>query len=159
MDCDCGSFDQAPRMPYPVLFVADNPLPPPPGTAITALNFGSFITKLYALGLFLGTVYSVPPLRLKRSPVAAFVIIATVRGFLLNFGVYYATRAALGLSFAWNPAIRCGGVWVGVGCVKGGEGGGGCGVCVGWSRGFGAGARSCIEPATRCAGRGYVWGG
>lgn len=25
-----------------------------------------------------------------------------VRGFLLNFGVYYATRAALGLAFEWR---------------------------------------------------------
>ena len=38
----------------------------------------------------------------------AFLIIATVRGFLLNFGVYYATRAALGLTeFRWSPAIGC----------------------------------------------------
>jgi len=28
-----------------------------------------------------------------------------VRGFLLNFGVYYAAREALGLSFEWNPAV------------------------------------------------------
>ena len=31
------------------------------------------------------------------------MIIATVRGFLLNFGVYHATRAALGLPFV----VRC----------------------------------------------------
>jgi hypothetical protein len=65
------------------------------GIGIVATNFGMLITALYTLGLFLGTVYSVPPLRLKQYPVPAFVIIATVRGFLLNFGVYYATRAAL----------------------------------------------------------------
>jgi len=47
----------------------------------------------------------VPPLRLKKSAVAAFAIIATVRGFLLNFGVYHATRAALGLPFVWSPPI------------------------------------------------------
>ncbi len=45
-------------------------------------------------------------LRLKRFAVPAFVIIATVRGFLLNFGVYFATRAALGRGFEWSPAIR-----------------------------------------------------
>lgn len=43
--------------------------------------------------------------RLKRFAVSAFMIIATVRGFLLNFGVYSATRAALGLPFQWSPAI------------------------------------------------------
>jgi homogentisate solanesyltransferase len=75
------------------------------GLALTSSNFGPFITKLYAFGLFLGTIYSVPPLRLKRSAVAAFSIIATVRGFLLNFGVYYAVRAALGLPFQWSPPI------------------------------------------------------
>ncbi|CAI5482539.1 unnamed protein product [Closterium sp. Yama58-4] len=75
------------------------------GLAIVALSFGRLITGLYALGLLLGTVYSVPPLRLKQYPLPAFLIIATVRGFLLNFGVYYATRAALGLPFAWSPSI------------------------------------------------------
>ena len=30
-----------------------------------------------------------------------------VRGFLLNFGVYHATRAALGLSFQWRLVIIC----------------------------------------------------
>lgn len=75
------------------------------GLTITAANFGRPITALYAFGLFLGTIYSVPPLRLKRFAVTAFMIIATVRGFLLNFGVYSATRAALGLPFCWSPAI------------------------------------------------------
>jgi homogentisate solanesyltransferase len=77
------------------------------GLAVTARNFGPLITKLYAFGLFLGTIYSTPPLRLKRFAVPAFAIIATVRGFLLNFGVYHATRAALGLEFAWSPPITC----------------------------------------------------
>lgn len=48
------------------------------GLLIVAANFGPFITSLYSLGLFLGTIYSVPPLRMKRFPVAAFLIIATV---------------------------------------------------------------------------------
>lgn len=75
------------------------------GLAITAANFGPLITGLYAFGLALGTAYSVPPLHLKRFPVLAFLIIATVRGFLLNFGVYHAARAALALPFQWCPAI------------------------------------------------------
>lgn len=48
------------------------------GLLIVGLNFGPFITSLYSLGLFLGTIYSVPPFRMKRYPVAAFLIIATV---------------------------------------------------------------------------------
>ena len=35
----------------------------------------------------------------QRFPLPAFMIIATVRGFLLNFGVYHATRSALQLPF------------------------------------------------------------
>lgn len=75
------------------------------GVGIVATNFGQLITALYTFGLFLGTIYSVPPLRLKRFAIPAFMIIATVRGFLLNFGVYHATRAAIGLPFHWSPAI------------------------------------------------------
>ena len=75
------------------------------GAGIVYFNFGTLIVSLYAFGLFLGTIYSVPPLRLKRFPFPAFLIIATVRGFLLNFGVYYATRAALGAPFSWDPPI------------------------------------------------------
>jgi homogentisate phytyltransferase / homogentisate geranylgeranyltransferase len=40
------------------------------------------------LGLLIGTAYSVPPLRLKRFPVAAAASIITVRGPVLTFGVY-----------------------------------------------------------------------
>ena len=65
------------------------------GVTLSYVHFGPFIASLYSTGLLLGTVYSVPPLRLKQFAVPAFLIIATVRGFLLNFGVYYATRAAL----------------------------------------------------------------
>ncbi|XRB24792.1 homogentisate solanesyltransferase [Pseudoscourfieldia marina] len=65
------------------------------GMAAVLLNYGTLISALYAFGLFIGWAYSVPPLRLKRSAFLAFLCIATVRGFLLNFGVYYATQAAL----------------------------------------------------------------
>ncbi len=48
------------------------------------------------------------PAAARRFAVPAFLIIATVRGLLLNFGVYYATRAALGITeFQWSPAIGC----------------------------------------------------
>ncbi|KAL6555485.1 putative homogentisate phytyltransferase 2, chloroplastic [Orobanche gracilis] len=45
---------------------------------IVGLNFGPFITSLYCLGLFLGTIYSVPPFWMKRYPVITFLIIAMV---------------------------------------------------------------------------------
>lgn len=65
------------------------------GLLIVGLNFGPFISSLYCLGLFLGTIYSVPPFRLKRFAVAAFLIVATVSCFFLSclcfsflFGTY-----------------------------------------------------------------------
>jgi homogentisate solanesyltransferase len=75
------------------------------GLGLTSFFYDKLITGLYAFGLFLGTIYSVPPFRLKRFAIPAFMIIATVRGVLLNFGVYHATRAALGLTFQWSPQV------------------------------------------------------
>lgn len=72
------------------------------GISLSYLLFGPLIGSLYTFGLFLGTIYSVPPFRLKQSAIAAALIIATVRGFLLNFGVYYATRSMLGIPFSWS---------------------------------------------------------
>jgi lysylphosphatidylglycerol synthetase-like protein (DUF2156 family) len=37
--------------------------------------------------------------------VSGFVMSATVRGFLLNFGVYYAVKDAIGAPFAWSPKV------------------------------------------------------
>ena len=54
--------------------------------------FSPLLLKLYMLGWLLGAVYSVPPLRTKRSPLLAAGTIALVRGFLLNFGVYHAVK-------------------------------------------------------------------
>jgi len=67
--------------------------------------FSPLIFGLYALGLGVGGAYSVPPIQLKRFPVAAGLIISSVRGFLLNFGVYYAVREAIGVPFLWNPVV------------------------------------------------------
>lgn len=57
------------------------------------------------LGWVLGGIYSVPPIRTKRNPIAAGLTIATVRGFLLNFGVYYAVKDAIGAPFEWSPKV------------------------------------------------------
>jgi len=57
------------------------------------------------LGWFLGGIYSVPPIRTKQNPIAAGLTIATVRGFLLNFGIYYAVKDAIGATFSWSPKV------------------------------------------------------
>jgi homogentisate solanesyltransferase len=75
------------------------------GVSIVKYFFSPLIFQLYVTGGILGTIYSVPPLQLKRYPLCAAAIIATVRGFLLNFGVYYAVREALGVAFRWNPVV------------------------------------------------------
>ena len=75
------------------------------GIAIVKTQFSPLIFSLYMLGTLFGTIYSVPPFTLKRFPLLAGGIIACVRGFLLNFGVYYAVREALGVPFKWNPVV------------------------------------------------------
>jgi homogentisate solanesyltransferase len=75
------------------------------GPALVHRFFPPVLFYLYALGMVLGTAYSVPPVRTKRNPVLAGLTIATVRGFLLNFGVYYAVKDAVGASFAWSPKV------------------------------------------------------
>ena len=75
------------------------------GLAIVKRFFNPLIFGLYAFGTTIGALYSVPPFQLKRFPLAAGLTIATCRGFLLNFGVYYATREALGLGFIWSAPV------------------------------------------------------
>ncbi|KAL7512262.1 hypothetical protein ACHAXN_009230 [Cyclotella atomus] len=75
------------------------------GPAIVYNFFPLVLFKLYMLGWLLGGIYSVPPIRTKRNPIAAGLTIATVRGFLLNFGVYYAVKDAIGAPFAWSPKV------------------------------------------------------
>jgi len=75
------------------------------GPLLVHQTFSPVIFKLYMFGTTLGCMYSVPPFRFKQNPILAGLTIALVRGFLLNFGVYYAAREALGLSFVWNPAV------------------------------------------------------
>jgi hypothetical protein len=36
---------------------------------------------------------------------SAALTIAFVRGFSLNFGVYYAVRESLNIPFRWNPIV------------------------------------------------------
>jgi len=75
------------------------------GPLIVNHFFPQILFKLYMLGWGLGAIYSVPPIRTKRNALAAGLTIATVRGFLLNFGVYYAVKDAIGASFSWSPKV------------------------------------------------------
>lgn len=75
------------------------------GVSIVKTQFSPQIFKLYMIGVVLGTIYSVPPFQFKRFPILAGTTIACVRGFLLNFGVFYAVREALSIPFTWNPVV------------------------------------------------------
>lgn len=75
------------------------------GPLLVRKFFPPLLFKLYALGIFLGGIYSVPPIRTKQNPILAGLTIATVRGFLLNFGVYYAVKDAIGATFTWSPKV------------------------------------------------------
>lgn len=75
------------------------------GPLIVYNFFPPLLFQLYMAGWVLGSIYSVPPFRTKRNPLAAGITIATVRGFLLNFGVYYAVKDAIGAAFSWSPKV------------------------------------------------------
>jgi homogentisate solanesyltransferase len=67
--------------------------------------FPQLLFRLYSTGLVLGGIYSVPPIRTKQNPILAGLTIATVRGFLLNFGIYFAVKDAFGAAFQWSPKV------------------------------------------------------
>mmetsp|Transcript_18475 Transcript_18475/g.54911 ORF Transcript_18475/g.54911 Transcript_18475/m.54911 type:complete len:371 (-) Transcript_18475:72-1184(-) len=76
------------------------------GPAIVFALSPPLLVSLYMFGTAVGTAYSVPPFALKsRGPLFAGLAIACCRGFLLNFGVYYAVLDALGRPFRWNPGV------------------------------------------------------
>jgi homogentisate phytyltransferase / homogentisate geranylgeranyltransferase len=54
-----------------------------------ALTQGSVETVAVAAGLAVGALYSLPPFRLKRFPVAASLCITGVRSLVVNLGVYW----------------------------------------------------------------------
>ncbi|ELS03485.1 4-hydroxybenzoate polyprenyltransferase-like prenyltransferase [Xenococcus sp. PCC 7305] len=55
--------------------------------AVAALS-GRWLFATVALSLLLGTVYSLPPLRLKQFPLLAAFCILTVRGIVVNLGLF-----------------------------------------------------------------------
>ncbi|VXD22869.1 Homogentisate phytyltransferase 1, chloroplastic [Planktothrix serta PCC 8927] len=66
-------------------------------TGILALSMAAFqgyyLLGMVAISLLLGTIYSLPPIRLKRFPFWAAFCIFTVRGIIVNLGLY--------LHFSW----------------------------------------------------------
>jgi homogentisate solanesyltransferase len=76
------------------------------GPILVYNNFPAILFQLYTFGLFLGLIYSVPPIRTKQNPILAGLTIACVRGLLLNFGIYYAVKDTfVRNSFTWSPHV------------------------------------------------------
>jgi len=87
------------RVNKPYLPIAAGDLTPRAATAIVvtctvlplamALTQGAAETVAVAAGLAVGALYSLPPIRLKRFPLAASLCITGVRSVVVNLGVYY----------------------------------------------------------------------
>mmetsp|Transcript_43291 Transcript_43291/g.85752 ORF Transcript_43291/g.85752 Transcript_43291/m.85752 type:complete len:713 (+) Transcript_43291:66-2204(+) len=75
------------------------------GSALVAGLFSQLLFCIYVAGIAVGSLYSVPPFRLRRWPLAAACIIACVRGCMLNCWLYYAACELLFRPFAWDPAV------------------------------------------------------
>ncbi|NJN87080.1 MAG: homogentisate phytyltransferase [Leptolyngbyaceae cyanobacterium SL_7_1] len=60
------------------------------GMAALLLSFwqGRFLFGMVGLSLLIGTAYSLPPIRLKRFPLLASLCIFTVRGVIVNLGLF-----------------------------------------------------------------------
>ncbi|EKX48805.1 hypothetical protein GUITHDRAFT_157479 [Guillardia theta CCMP2712] len=75
------------------------------GLSLVYTFFSPLIFKLYCFGMFLGTVYTIPPFRWKNNAVLAAFAIAMVRGLLLNVGLHHAASDVLGLALSWPPQV------------------------------------------------------
>ena len=76
------------------------------GVILAALG-GWFLLATVLVSLAIGTAYSAPPLRLKRFPFWASACILTVRGGVVNLGLFMHYSNQLGL-----PLVIPGKVWV-----------------------------------------------
>lgn len=61
-----------------------------------ALTQGRFLTATVGLSLLIGTAYSLPPVRLKRFPFWASLCIFSVRGIIVNLGLFLHIQEKLG---------------------------------------------------------------
>jgi homogentisate phytyltransferase / homogentisate geranylgeranyltransferase len=74
------------------------------GLAI-ALSQGLFLSLTVFLSLLIGTAYSVPPLRLKRFPFFASLCILSVRGAIVNLGIFLHFQQKLSQELRVIPSI------------------------------------------------------
>ncbi len=76
---------------------------------VTAVLQGPFLLATVGVSLVIGTAYSLPPIRLKRFPFWAALCIFTVRGAIVNLGLFLHFNWVLGLGRA--KSVFTGGSW------------------------------------------------
>lgn len=106
------------RVNKPSLPLASGEFSPSTGRAITlaagalalviGVQQGWLLLLTLLLVMALGTLYSVPPLRLKNRPVWAALSIALARGVVANLGVYLHFRQAIPISMKPAPGLVLG---------------------------------------------------
>ncbi len=88
------------------LIASINPIFPSPQGNFHVLQAGGLWLGLTVWGsLLIGTLYSQPPTRLKRFPLLAAFCIFTVRGVVVNLGLFAHFRSILGLPVAITPTV------------------------------------------------------
>lgn len=76
------------------------------GLALSVSGFsGVWLMATVWGSLAIGTMYSLPPVRLKRFPLLAAMCIFTVRGVVVNLGLFAHFRQILGLSVEITPTV------------------------------------------------------
>lgn len=75
------------------------------GSVALSIPQGPFLAGVVIISLILGTIYSVPPIRLRRFPFWASFCIFSVRGVLINLGIYLHFSQKLGLRLRIPPDI------------------------------------------------------
>ncbi len=73
---------------------------------VLSITQGPYLTATVWISVLIGTAYSLPPIRLKRFPVWASLCIFTVRGVIVNLGLFLHFQQRLG-----DPARISAPVW------------------------------------------------
>jgi homogentisate phytyltransferase/homogentisate geranylgeranyltransferase len=72
---------------------------------LLAFSQGIFLLGTVGLSLAIGTAYSLPPIRLKRFPIWASLCIFTVRGVIVNLGLFLHFKQKFGGNSTIPPAV------------------------------------------------------
>ncbi len=76
---------------------------------LVAAVSGKFLLLMVSISLIIGTAYSLPPIRLKRLPIFAALCILTVRGLVVNLGLFLHFQSTL---FATEDLSIPNSIWV-----------------------------------------------